>query len=212
MTYRGQCAFCGCIHSFRQKNKRTKVMTLNCTDVCSSELDKHSNIQCWASAMQGVSTLLLYRRTERSGCIRFLKTEEHKNKRAYWILKCLFKRAWRAFVHSMWYTFGAGSSTSFVGKERRSGCLIPFVPFKNAVLALQILCMMGMWLYRQKLAYAWTDRWTSSAFLCSFVLISFYLSLCALVSIVLSLRWDPWSSPGMTVSGHCAVVLWMYTF
>ena len=31
-----------------------------------------------------------------------------------------------------------------------------FVFIKNAVLALQILCMMGMWLNRRKLAYAWT--------------------------------------------------------
>ena len=47
-----------------------------------------------------------------------------------------------------------------------------FVFLKNAVLALQILCMMDMWQDRQKLAYAWTGGWTSSAFLCSFVLMS----------------------------------------
>ena len=42
--------------------------------------------------------------------------------------------------------------------------------------------MMGMWQYRRKLAYAWTDGayawtdgWASSAFLCSFVLMSLFL-------------------------------------
>ena len=34
--------------------------------------------------------------------------------------------------------------------------------------------MMGMWQYRRKLAYAWTDGWASSAFLCSFVLMSLF--------------------------------------
>ena len=58
----------------------------------------------------------------------------------------------------------------FCGKNK-GGCLLPFVAFKNAVLALQILCMMGTWMFRWKLAYAWTGGWTSSAFLCSFVLI-----------------------------------------
>ena len=47
-----------------------------------------------------------------------------------------------------------------------------FVFIKNAVLALQIFCMMDMWLDRQELAYAWTGGWASSAFLCSFVLLS----------------------------------------
>ena len=50
-----------------------------------------------------------------------------------------------------------------------------FVFIKNAVLALQILCMMGMWQDRRKLAYAWTGGWTSSAFLCSFVLLSLFI-------------------------------------
>ena len=59
----------------------------------------------------------------------------------------------------------------FCGKNK-GGCLLPFVAFKNAVLALQILCMMGTWMFRWKLAYAWTGGWTSSAFLCSFVLLS----------------------------------------
>ena len=92
------------------------------------------------------------------------------------------------------------------GWHRRGLCAIfedvfPTLMFiKNAVLALQIFCMMDKWMCGRKLAYVRTDKWTSSAFLCSFVLMSFYLSLCALVSIVLSLRWDPWSSPGMTVS------------
>ena len=38
--------------------------------------------------------------------------------------------------------------------KNKGGYLLPFVSFKNAVLALQILCMMGMWPYRRKLAYA----------------------------------------------------------
>ena len=49
-----------------------------------------------------------------------------------------------------------------------------FVFLKNAVLALQILCMMDMWQDRRELAYAWTGGWTSSAFLCSFVLMSLF--------------------------------------
>ena len=56
--------------------------------------------------------------------------------------------------------------------KNKGGCLLPFVAFKNAALALQILCMMGTWMFRRKLAYAWTGGWTSSAFLCSFVLMS----------------------------------------
>ena len=68
-----------------------------------------------------------------------------------------------------------GHYSTFVGKNRRSGRLLLFCFLKNAVLALQILCMMGMWQYRRKLAYAWTDRWASSAFLCSFVLMSLFL-------------------------------------
>ena len=69
-----------------------------------------------------------------------------------------------------------------------------FVSFKNAVLTLQILCMMGMWQYRQELAYAWTDGWASSAFLCSFVLMSWLFGC-----ILLVVKWDPWSWPGMTM-------------
>ena len=73
-------------------------------------------------------------------------------------------------------TYGAMSTYyTFVEKNKRSGCLLLFCFLKNAVLALQILCMMDMWLYRRKLAYAWTDRWASSAFLCSFVLMSLFL-------------------------------------
>ena len=61
----------------------------------------------------------------------------------------------------------------FVGKEQKKSILFPiFCSYKNAVLALQILCMMDMWMFRQKLAYAWTNEWASSAFLCSFVLMS----------------------------------------
>ena len=65
--------------------------------------------------------------------------------------------------------------STFVEKNKRSGCLLLFCIFKNAVLALQILCMMGMWLDWRKLAYAWTDGWASSAFLCSFVLMSLFI-------------------------------------
>ena len=43
---------------------------------------------------------------------------------------------------------------------------------KNAVLALQIFCMMDRWMCGRKLVYARTDKRTSSAFLCSFVLVS----------------------------------------
>ena len=60
-------------------------------------------------------------------------------------------------------------------RNRRSGYLLLFCFLKNAVLALQILCMMDIWQYRRKLAYAWTDRWASSAFLFSFVLMSLFL-------------------------------------
>ena len=63
----------------------------------------------------------------------------------------------------------------FCKKNRICGYLLLFCFLKNAVLALQILCMMDMWQYRRKLAYAWTDRWASSAFLCSFVLMSLFL-------------------------------------
>ena len=34
--------------------------------------------------------------------------------------------------------------------KNKGGCLLPFVSFKNAVLALQILCMMGTWMFRRK--------------------------------------------------------------
>ena len=48
---------------FRQKNIRTKD-SIECSNVRSSELDVHLFIQCCASAMLKVSTLLLYIRTE----------------------------------------------------------------------------------------------------------------------------------------------------
>ena len=69
------------------------------------------------------------------------------------MLKRPFNQAWRAFVHSMWYTFGAGSSTSFVGKERRSGCLIPFVPFKNVfyMVNTSLTCCMNIRKYVRSL-------------------------------------------------------------
>ena len=58
------------------KNKRG----IECSDVCSIELDKHMLIQCCASAMLGV--LLYFCREEQKevGVYDFLKTEEHKNK------------------------------------------------------------------------------------------------------------------------------------
>ena len=56
--------------------------------------------------------------------------------------------------------------------QKQRGMPTTFCFFKNAVLALQILCMMDRWPYRRKLAYAWTDGWASFAFLCSFVLMS----------------------------------------
>ena len=71
--------------------------------------------------------------------------------------------------------------------KNKGGCLLPFVSFKNAVLALQILCMMSMWLFRRKLAYAWTDGWTSSAFLCSFVLLSWFIMLHYLRNLIVGL-------------------------
>ena len=67
--------------------------------------------------------------------------------------------------------------------KNKGGCLLPFVSFKNAVLALQIICMMGMWPYRQELAYAWTDGWASFAFLCSSVLLSL-LFVCNLLCVL----------------------------
>ena len=38
--------------------------------------------------------------------------------------------------------------------------------------ALQIFCMMDRWMRGRKLDYVRTDKWTSSVFLCSFVLVS----------------------------------------
>ena len=48
---------------YRQKNIRTKD-SIECSNVRSSGLDVHLFIQCCASAMLKVSTLLLYIRTE----------------------------------------------------------------------------------------------------------------------------------------------------
>ena len=47
---RALCCICGCKLFIRQKNIRTKEL-IECSDVCSIELDKHMLIQCCASAM-----------------------------------------------------------------------------------------------------------------------------------------------------------------
>ena len=87
------------------------------------------------------------------------------------MLECLFKRALHTLFHSMMASEMLCLRLSFIGLEQKVDDSY-FVSFKNAVLALQILCMMGMWMFRRKLAYAWTDVCASSAFLCSFVLLS----------------------------------------
>ena len=46
-----------CLRFLRQKNRRTKVMTLNCTDDCSSELDNTLSHSMFAPVVPGV---LLY--------------------------------------------------------------------------------------------------------------------------------------------------------
>ena len=81
----------------------------------------------------------------------------------------------QASLHTLFHSMMASEMLclrlSFIGLEQKVDDSY-FVSFKNAVLALQILCMMGMWMFRRKLAYAWTDVCASSAFLCSFVLLS----------------------------------------
>ena len=54
------------------------------------------------------------------------------------------------------------------------------------------------------LMYAQTNEHHLHSYVLLFLCL-FYLSLCVLVGIVLSLRWDPWSWPGMTVSGALVV-------
>ena len=66
---------------FRQKNKRTKEL-IEYSNVCSSELDVHLFIQCCA-LWCCVYDLFLLDKNKRGGCIRILKTEEHKNKRVH---------------------------------------------------------------------------------------------------------------------------------
>lgn len=58
---------------------------------------------------------------------------------------------------------------------------------------------MYMWQYGKELTHGRTDGWTSSVFLCSFVLLSEYLQHHACNEL------DPWSWLGMTGRQHCDI-------
>ena len=113
------------------------------------------------------------------------------------MLKCLFKRAWRTFVHSMLCTYGAMSTYyTFVRKNRRSGCLILFCSFKNVfyIVNTSLACLINIrqWQAGACLCMNWRmDIICILMFFCSYVLITCY--------ILLVETWDPWSWPGMTM-------------
>ena len=69
----------GCTLFKRHKNIRTKEF-IECSNACSSELDVHLLTQCDAPVVLCLR-LSFEDKNRRSGCIRFFKTEEQKNKR-----------------------------------------------------------------------------------------------------------------------------------
>ena len=109
-------------------------------------------------------------KNRRGGCLHIFRQKNRRTKDSY--KGQMYIQASLVFICLLNIcTCGAVSPTLLLWQEQRE-MPTTFCFLKNAVLALQILCMMGMWLYRRKLAYAWTDGWASSAFLCSFVLMS----------------------------------------
>ena len=63
--------------------------------------------------------------------------------------------------------------------KNKGGCLLPFVSFKNAVLALQILCMMSMWLFRRKLLmHGLTDEHHLHSYVLLFFCLDYLFASC----------------------------------
>ena len=117
-----------------------------------------------------VYDLFLKDKNRRGGCIRFLRQKNIRTKNLF--KGQMYIQAGLLFICPLNVCTCGDCLRLFCLGKNKGGYLLPFVSFKNSVLALQILCMMGMWLDRRKLAYAWTDVCASSAFLCSFVLLS----------------------------------------
>ena len=72
----------------------------------------------------------------------FLQTEEHKNKRFHWMLKCTFMRAWRTFEHSMLCICDSESINSTFVNKNRSYHSITIALYSHSWLGPRMTCVV----------------------------------------------------------------------
>ena len=108
------------------------------------------HLRCW----EYYSTFV--RKNRRSGCIHIFRQKNIRTKDSF--KGQMYIQASLVFICLLNVCTCGDCLRLFCLGKNKGGYLLPFVSFKNAVLALQILCMMDMWMFRRKLAYAWTDK------------------------------------------------------